>query len=109
MIVALALLASAEDYPIFLLAVIFWGIGSSLLNPGPLAYLAQLAPKSVLPIGVALYRTIGDAGAVLALLILGWLVETNNYNPALLVLMGLLFASVSSFAWFAPATKVKVE
>ena len=104
---ALAGLALAENYTFFLLAIIFFGVGSSLLNPGPLAYLAQLGPKSVLPTGVALYRTIGDAGTVLSPIISGWLIEGSNYSLALLASLGLPVIAIGSFAWVAPDINVK--
>ena len=103
---ALLVLAVAGNYPVFLAGMGLLGLGSSLVGPAPLAYLAAFTSEGDRPIGISLYRTFGDAGATLAPLLTGWLVDSIGYRISLAVLLNILLVAVALFAWGAPKVKV---
>ena len=61
----------AGSFPGFLIAAVFWGIGSGISGAAPAAYAADLAPKGMMAPALSMYRTIADLGYVIGPL-LAW-------------------------------------
>ena len=95
---ALLLLASADAYVEFLFAALLFGIASGLAGPAPAAHLAQALPVPQRTLGLGVYRSAGEAGAVLAPAILGWSASGGEFELALFGSAGLVVISATSFA-----------
>ena len=104
MVAALALFATAGSYGSFVAATMLLGGASGLIGPAPAAYLADALPAEGRPVGVSVYRMLGDAGTTVAPPVLGWLVARTGYDSALLTAGLLLLAAVGAFVWRAPVT-----
>ncbi len=102
-IAALALFAASGSYTLFLGASILLGIGTGLAGPAPLVYLSSVLPAHATAAAVGVYRTVSDAGATIAPLLLGWIAASGGYDLALITAIILLLIVAVAFVWLAPA------
>jgi MFS family permease len=101
---AMLLFTLAGSFPAFLVAALFWGIGSGISGAAPAAYAADLAPRGMIAPALSMYRTIADLGYVIGPLWLGILSDLASSQAALIFTGMLLFLSGTMFRLRAPET-----
>lgn len=98
---SLALLALAGDYPEFMMAALLFGVAGGFAGPSPAAQLVDALPVPRRTLGIGVYRSASEIGAVTAPAILGWSVGSGEPNLALLASAALVTTATVSFAWLA--------
>ena len=78
-------------------AALLLGVGSGLAGPAPGAYLADIFSGNDLATGVGVYRLVGDTGATIAPLFLGWITDRGGIGINLWVSLMVLLVAISLF------------
>jgi MFS family permease len=91
--VSMAVLAVTSALPLYLLAMLLFGVGSAFLGTGPAAVVGDVMRGRGGRV-VAVFQMASDLGAILGPLVAGLLVETLAYPWAWSVTAGVLLAGV---------------
>ncbi len=76
-----------------------------MAGPAPGAYLAELLSGTDLTNGVGVYRLVGDAGATLAPLFLGWITDRGGVGSNLWASVLALLIAIILFVRFVPVKR----
>lgn len=98
-----------DNYLMFLLAVILYGIASGFGGPAPAAYVADIVPRHAYGLAMGTVRTFGDLGFVVAPMVLGWLSDLHSYDLALWFNALLMSGSALAFGLWAREKRAKTE
>ncbi len=105
MVGALLVFSISDSYLTFVTAALLLGVGSGLAGPAPGAYLAELLSGTDLTNGVGVYRLVGDAGATLAPLFLGWITDRGGVGSNLWASVLALLIAIILFVRFVPVKR----
>ena len=100
---ALVIFAASSSTASYVLAALMLGVAGGATGLAPVAYLADRVSDANRTLAVGTYRTLGDAGAAAAPLLLGWLIEQGSVRLSFLVTAAALLAGSALFAWLSPA------
>jgi len=106
---ALAFVALAPVYGLFLLGTLAYGLGAGIGGPVPAAYVADAADEESQGIAIGIYRTFGDIGLVIGPLTMGWIIDQAGVSVGLLTNAGIVMAVALAFWFFAPEPRVKEQ
>lgn len=104
--VTLAIVAVAPTYGLYLFAAMTFGLTAGIGTPVPAAYVADSADEESQGMAIGIFRTLGDSGAVLGPLLMGWIIDQSSIITGLLVNAGLIVAVTLAFLVFAPELKI---
>ncbi len=85
MTAGLMIFTYGERYGWLILSALFLGIGEGLSGSSPVAFAADIAPRRLLGLAMALYRMFGDLGLILGPVLLGWVADATDFAWALRV------------------------
>lgn len=103
----MALFAVADNYTLYLLGAMVWGIGSGVSGTLPSAYAADLVPASAYGVTMGAFRTLADAGYVFGPILLGTIAERWGFAGSLWLCTGLFVIGGAAFGLAAPETRVR--
>lgn len=95
------LFATADAYPLFLVAAFVVSSGEAIGQPAAAAYVADIAPATSRGLAMGVNRTMGDLGFVLGPLVLGFIADSSGFSSAFLANALLLAAGGAVFFRFA--------
>lgn len=107
--ISFVLFSFQTSYPMFVVAAIFWGIGSALYNSPASAYAADLAPSGAIGTTMGIYRMLSDVGYVVGPLAIGVIADGVGPVGALLTVAGMFVVIVVPFLLYAPETRRPVK
>ena len=95
---ALILFWLTHDFWSYFACAILFGLGTGIIGPAIAAHAADSAPAGRYGVAMGVYRTYGDAGYILAPVLMGWLGDFSRgyalplfFNATVMALTGLLF------------------
>ncbi len=94
----------APGYPWFVVACVVWGIAASVGGTAPAAYAADSAPLGMNAAAMSTFRMVGDLGYVIGPITLGFIVDVQGPQTALLLTAVVSVAVGMLFLKFAPET-----
>ena len=94
----------ADDLTTFAGAYVLWGVASSIGGSAPAAYAADSAPPGMNASAMSMFRMLGDIGYVIGPIALGFIVDVQGPDTALILCTVLLVLIAAAFAKFAPET-----
>ncbi len=94
----------APGYIWFVAACVVWGIAASVGGTAPAAYAADSAPPGMNAAAMSTFRMVGDLGYVIGPITLGFIVDIQGPQTALLVTATVIVAVGMLFLKFAPET-----
>lgn len=106
---ALVILAVAPTFSLFLFGAVVFGLVSGISNPVPAAYVADVADEEAQGMAIGIFRTLGDSGAVVGPLLMGWIIDQSSISSGLLLNAGLIVVVVLVFWFLAPEPKVQKQ
>ncbi len=101
---AMLLFMLAPGYSWFVAACVVWGIAASVGGTAPAAYAADSAPPGMNAAAMSTFRMVGDLGYVIGPIALGFVVDVQGPQAALLLTAALSVAIGMLFLKFAPET-----
>lgn len=104
-----ALFALQTSYLVFIVAAVFWGIGSSLSSSPSSAYAADMAPSGANGMTMGIFRTLSDLGYVIGPLVIGILADGVGPVAALFCIAALFVVVATAFLIYAPETRRKLK
>ncbi|MBT4044846.1 MAG: MFS transporter [Rhodospirillaceae bacterium] len=99
---AMLLFMVAPGYAWFVVACVVWGIAATVGGTAPAAYAADSAPPGMNAAAMSTFRMVGDIGYVIGPIALGFLVDTQGAETALVVTAALSVVAGMLFLKFAP-------
>ncbi len=99
---ALALFAAATNLVVYTVAAVLLGVASGAARLAPALWLADRLPPDDRPLGVGVYRTMGDAGAAIGPPLIGLLADRGQDRVTLLTVALALIAVTVLFVAVAP-------
>lgn len=105
----LAVVAVAPAYGLYLFGAVAFGLAAGIGNPVPAAYVADAAGEESQGIAIGIFRTLGDSGAVVGPLLMGWIIDQSSVSSGLLINAGLIVAVTLSFWFLAPEPGVQKQ
>ena len=97
-VACLALVPRTQSHPILLAAASLWALSHAFLGPTLPAYAADIAPSGHRALALALFRSCGDLGTLLAPAILGLVIDLAGPSSAALALASYVLLAALSFA-----------
>jgi MFS transporter, DHA1 family, multidrug resistance protein len=94
----------APGYLWFVVACVVWGIAASVGGTAPAAYAADSAPPGMNAAAMSTFRMVGDLGYVIGPISLGFMVDVQGPQAALLLTAMVSVAVGMLFLKFAPET-----
>ncbi len=94
----------APGYIWFVVACVVWGIAASVGGTAPAAYAADSAPPGMNAAAMSTFRMVGDLGYVIGPITLGFIVDIQGPQTALLLTAAVIVAVGMLFLKFAPET-----
>jgi MFS family permease len=107
--VALGLVAVAPTYGLYLFGAAVFGLAAGISNPVPAAYVADAAAEESQGMAIGIFRTLGDSGAVIGPLFMGWLIDQSSIRSGLLFNVGLIVVVTLTFWFLAPEPKIQKQ
>ena len=101
---AMLLFMLAPGYSWFVAACVVWGIAASVGGTAPAAYAADSAPPGMNAAAMSTFRMVGDLGYVIGPIALGFVVDVQGPQAALLLTAALSVAIGMLFLKFAHET-----
>ncbi|MDP6688999.1 MAG: MFS transporter [Alphaproteobacteria bacterium] len=101
---AMLLFMLAPGYLWFVTACVVWGIAASVGGTAPAAYAADSAPPGMNAAAMSTFRMVGDLGYVIGPIALGFIVDVQGPQTALLLTAALSVIIGMLFLKFAPET-----
>ena len=98
------LFLAADSLTTFAGAYVLWGVASSIGGSAPAAYAADSAPPGMNASAMSMFRMLGDIGYVVGPIALGYIVDVQGPDTALILCTVLLVLIAAAFAKFAPET-----
>ena len=98
------LFLAADSLTTFAGAYVLWGVASSIGGSAPAAYAADSAPPGMNASAMSMFRMLGDIGYVVGPIALGYIVDVQGPDTALILCTILLVLIAAAFAKFAPET-----
>lgn len=97
-LVGFSLIAASHSATTFTLSALVLGVGSGMLGPAPAAYAAQVSPADRRGAAMGLFRSVGDAGFVIAPPLVGYLADHAGFGTAIIINGAMLAATALIFA-----------
>lgn len=94
----------SPNYVWFVISCVVWGIAASVGGTAPAAYAADSAPPGMNAAAMSTFRMVGDFGYVIGPIFLGFLVDLQGSQTALLVAAVASALSAYLFLKYAPET-----
>jgi MFS transporter, DHA1 family, multidrug resistance protein len=94
----------ADGFVAFAGAYVLWGVASSIGGSAPAAYAADSAPPGMNASAMSMFRMLGDIGYVIGPIGLGFIVDVQGTDTALILSAVLLVMIGAAFGKFAPET-----
>ena len=94
----------SPSYVWFVVSCVVWGIAASIGGTAPAAYAADSAPPGMNAAAMSAFRMVGDFGYVIGPIFLGFLVDVQGPQTALLVAAVISVLAAYLFLKFAPET-----
>jgi len=106
---ALALIALAPSFGLYVAAAAAYGLAAGVGGPVPAAYVADAADEESQGMAIGVYRTFGDIGMVIGPLVMGWIIDQAGESVGLLTNAGIVVLVALAFWLFAPEPKVQEQ
>jgi DHA1 family multidrug resistance protein-like MFS transporter len=103
--IGLILLPLAENYSVFMLAAIIYGLASGAGSPVPVAYVANIVDDKSQGLALGFFRTLQDFGMLLGPVLMGWIGDHSSIANGVYVNAGMIFFVAVLFYIFAPTPK----
>ena len=94
----------SPSYVWFVVSCVVWGVAASIGGTAPAAYAADSAPPGMNAAAMSAFRMVGDFGYVIGPIFLGFLVDVQGPQTALLVAAVISVLAAYLFLKFAPET-----
>ena len=94
----------SPSYVWFVVSCVVWGVAASIGGTAPAAYAADSAPPGMNAAAMSAFRMVGDFGYVIGPIFLGFLVDVQGPQMALLVAAVISVLAAYLFLNFAPET-----
>jgi len=107
--VTLAVVAVAPTYGLYLFGAVAFGLAAGIGTPVPAAYVADAADEESQGMAIGIFRTLGDSGAVVGPLLMGWIIDQSSISLGLLVNAGLIVVVTLAFWILAPELKTQEQ
>jgi MFS family permease len=107
--VTLAIVAVAPGYGLYLFGAVAFGLGAGVGIPVPAAYVADAADEDSQGMAIGIFRTLGDSGAMVGPLLMGWIIDQSSLSSGLLVNAGLIVVVTLAFWLLAPELKTQKQ
>jgi DHA1 family multidrug resistance protein-like MFS transporter len=105
----LAVVAVAPTYGLYLFGAVAFGLAAGIGTPVPAAYVADAADEESQGMAIGIYRTLGDSGAVVGPLVMGWIIDQSSISAGLLINAGLIVVVTLAFWILAPELKTQEQ
>ena len=79
----LVLFVFSTNFSTYLLAAVVSGIGTGIVGPSPMAFVADIAPPGTRGLTIGVFRSYGDLGGIVGPVLLGWMVDISTFGWAL--------------------------
>ena len=96
-----------RPHDVFLSGVLAWCVGTMAIGPALPAYAAALAPSNARGVAIALFRSCGDVGFVVAPVVLGLLADHAGTPAAMVALALSAGVSAGAFGVFGRPRRLK--
>ena len=107
--VTLAMVAVAPTYGLYLFGAVAFGLAAGIGTPVPAAYVADAADEESQGMAIGIFRTLGDSGAVVGPLLMGWIIDQSSISLGLLVNASLIVVVTLAFWILAPELKTQEQ
>ena len=94
----------SPSYVWFVVSCVVWGVAASIGGTAPAAYAADSAPPGMNAAAMSAFRMVGDFGYVIGPIFLGFLVDVQGPQTALLVAAVISVLAAYLFLKYAPET-----
>ena len=94
----------SPSYVWFVVSCVVWGVAASIGGTAPAAYAADSAPPGMNAAAMSTFRMVGDLGYVIGPIFLGFLVDVQGPQTALLVTAAISVLAAYLFFKYAPET-----
>ena len=94
----------SPNYVWFIISCVVWGVAASVGGTAPAAYAADSAPPGMNAAAMSTFRMVGDFGYVIGPIFLGFLVDLQGPQTALLVAAVASALAAYLFLKYAPET-----
>lgn len=106
---SLAVVAVAPAYGLYLFGAAAFGLAAGISIPVPAAYVADAADEESQGMAIGIFRTLGDSGATIGPLLMGWIIDQSSLSSGLLVNAGLVVVVTLAFWVLAPELKIQKQ
>ena len=103
-LLSMLLFMVSPNYVWFVISCVVWGIAASVGGTAPAAYAADSAPPGMNAAAMSTFRMVGDFGYVIGPIFLGFLVDLQGPQTALLVAAVASALAAYLFLKYAPET-----
>lgn len=107
--IGLILLPAAQNFGIFMLGAVIYGLAAGVGTPVPVAYIANVVREESQGIALGFYRTLTDIGMLLGPVVMGWIGDRASIGTGVWVNAGLVLLVAMLFYLFAPNPKKQNE
>ncbi len=94
----------SPSYVWFVVSCVVWGVAASIGGTAPAAYAADSAPPGMNAAAMSAFRMVGDLGYVIGPIFLGFLVDVQGPQTALLAAAAISVLAAYLFLKYAPET-----
>ena len=94
----------SPSYVWFVVSCVVWGVAASIGGTAPAAYAADSAPPGMNAAAMSAFRMVGDFGYVIGPIFLGFLVDVQGPQTALLAAAAISVLAAYLFLKYAPET-----
>ncbi len=94
----------SPSYVWFVVSCVVWGVAASIGGTAPAAYAADSAPPGMNSAAMSAFRMVGDFGYVIGPIFLGFLVDVQGPQTALLAAAAISVLAAYLFLKYAPET-----
>jgi MFS family permease len=103
--IGLAILPLAENYGIFMLGAVIYGLAAGVGTPVPVAYIANIVEEKSQGIALGFFRTLQDFGMLLGPVVMGWIGDRSSIGVGVYINAGMVLLVALLFYFFAPTPK----
>ena len=104
--ITLAVVAIAPTYGLYLFGAVAFGLAAGIGTPVPAAYVADAADEESQGMAIGIFRTLGDSGAVVGPLLMGWIIDHSSISSGLLINASLIVVVTLAFWILAPELEI---